>query len=387
MSENYILWLGGVFTPDVVANHLAVNPAANRWRNGFIDGIQANGVPIHVLSHRSEQCWPKGMLFPGRASEFQPEFEQHLVRFMNAPGIRFKYLAYSYTRCAKRLVAEFGKPTAVLNYNPYPWHLGACRYLKRALGVKWVNVTLDYDDPSQDRWASYSNETKDADGHVFLSRWAYDHCPSDRCFHLDAGVHWLDRPEAAVDASENQQKLVVYSGKINDVYGGAGLLADAFSRIKTPDVQLLVCGKGQNDQLNALALKDSRVELKGFVSDEELHALSRRASVFINPRPVGVSDSRMIFPSKLLSYMSYLKPIVSTWTPGLDPAYRKYFSIVEEDDPAAIAAMVDDLLSWDRSQCLDYANRVHDFLTTCKTWQTQTRGLLEWMREDVNVQF
>jgi glycosyltransferase involved in cell wall biosynthesis len=385
MSEPYILWLGGIFTPSAVSQFLAVNPAANRWRIGFINGLNTNGVATQLVSHRTEQCWPKGQLFPGRKEEFSVDYSQHVVHFTNAPVVRFRHLPVAYTQCVKRVLKNYGKPAAVLNYNPYSWNLGACRYLSQKEGIKWINVTLDYDDPTLDNWATYKKDTLGADGHVFLSNWAYENCPLGARFHLDAGVDWINEPKLAASLPVGRKKIVLYSGKINSEYGGADILAETLAAISHEDIRLIVCGKGGHPELEKLSKIDSRVELKGFVSDQELDDLSREAAVFINPRPIECSDSRMIFPSKLLSYMSYLKPVVSTWTPGLSADYREFFDVVEEDSPLQLAKKVDAILDWDESRRLAYAQKVHRYLHTDKRWEKLVGGLVKWMREEVGV--
>ena len=44
--------------------------------------------------------------------------------------------------------------------------------------------------------------------------------------------------------------------------------------------------------------------------------------------------------------MSYGKPIISTWTPGLSEEYRDFLEVPEQDTPLSLARTIEEVLGW-----------------------------------------
>jgi len=106
--------------------------------------------------------------------------------------------------------------------------------------------------------------------------------------------------------------------------------------------------------------------------------VQREASVFVNPRPPHLPQNAYNFPSKVLVYLSFGKPIVSTWTGGLDPAYRDVL-LVGEADEAGLAAQIDQALAMKREDWVALRDRMSNFLQTSRTWTKQATRFKYWL--------
>lgn len=116
-------------------------------------------------------------------------------------------------------------------------------------------------------------------------------------------------------------KSIVFAGSV-DKWTGVFDLMDLFYEIDSKDYILNVYGKGDPELLKSKNEHyNGKIILHGYISDEELDHVCRNAYAFINPRPVDLFRSENNFPSKLLLYLSYNKPVISTKTKGLSPAY------------------------------------------------------------------
>ena len=83
------------------------------------------------------------------------------------------------------------------------------------------------------------------------------------------------------------------------------------------------------------------------VPEARLAELGSAADVLVNPRPIDFEDNRTNFPSKILDYLSYKRPIVSTRTDGVGPGYDELVRFTASDDPSDIATAIDDVLRMD----------------------------------------
>lgn len=368
----------------VVAEANWSRPGANipmtKWLRGLVDGLKDNGVRPSLIGHTFEASWPKGRLCVNPVSGLNLNYVTHPIRFSNLPFVRTKELSLLYLKKLRELERDLlVSETVLFTYNPYPWHLPAARWWQRKGGT-WINIVLDYDENDLGaQWRQFTATCGDADGQVFLSWWGYENCPSERKLHLDSGcggIHF--RPGESRTLAG--RKLVLYAGKIGD-YGGAGLMADAFRQVPGDDVEFHICGRGRHPVLDKAVQEDSRIKLHGFVDDETLDRFCREATVFVNPRDPASSQNRLIFPSKIHQYLSYGKPVVSTWTPGLAPTYKDVLNIAEESDAGSLAKEIAKVLAQPPEALIKWQTRVHKMLEEEHSWRTQAGRLIEFAKE------
>lgn len=371
------IWIGGIFSDQALASYRAVNQAQNRWSVGLVNGLQEFGWSFHSLAFRAEQLWPKGVLRPGVDQDFHPSVEPLLVPTWNLPYIRNRHLPGAYRRKLKDHIERCGRPDVIISYNPLPWHVPAAEYAVKEYGIPWVSITLDLKYPGE-RMEHFKTKNQQAAGQVILSWWGFENCPLAPKLHLDGGYDHLQEDEA--DYTAGAKKIILYSGKYAD-YGGDDLLADTIEDCQRDDVEFWLLGKGESARIEALGKDDPRVKRFGFVSDAKLDSLCRKAHVFLNPRPNACADNRMTFPSKLLFYMAFGKPVVSTWTPGLSPEYKPFFSIPKEETGSAFAHAIDSVLSLPDKDRSSYRAGVFKFLGNSRSWRQQAKRLDSFTRE------
>jgi glycosyltransferase involved in cell wall biosynthesis len=107
--------------------------------------------------------------------------------------------------------------------------------------------------------------------------------------------------------------------------------------------------------------------------------LIHSASVLVNPRPHDVRGNEWNFPSKLLHYLSTLRPVASTITPGVAPEYRDYVAVIEDTSPAKINAAIDQCLDRPEAEAIELADKTARFLAERKTWPRQAERLLAFV--------
>jgi len=366
------LWLGPLTSRRAINDLPALSPAAVEWERGFLQALTAGGFQVEAVSHRAEPLWPRGRLQPGSAPVPADVIcATHLVGYLNAPLIRARSLSSVYVQAVADLVPVL-QPDFLATFNLLPWHLAAARAARARWGVPWLSFLLDdvSDDPEL---TYYAKASKVAAGHVVVSAAAAARLqvllPDAAILHLDGGIQ--SYREAAKTDDCKSRPSVVYCGSHSDE-AGMTMLVDTIPLVTTKDVSFVITGnRGFHAGLRALAARDPRVELVGFVPSVTLDAICGRASVFVNPRPPNHALNIASFPSKLMRYLAFGKPIASMWTPGLAEEYRPLLVVAEDGSARSLAAAIEKAIALDAAAREGFAQAAKAVMVPGRLWSTQ----------------
>jgi len=372
-DNNPIIWLGPVIDEASMLSAIAVSPAANRWQSGLIQAIQEMGVKVNVISYLPEPVWPRGRLRIKFSDVYFPEgIRGEQMKYWNLPLWRNYNLGIGYKRAIRRIIDNSRASTGlIITYNGPPANVAAATYARKRYGIPWVCIGADGEVPPG------------ADGYIFLSWDYYKHFASEAPkLHLDGGVSEIKFSTGEFDSGgiSGQRQIVMFTGSLYP-FAGASFLARAFYLIKNPQVELWICGKGVNSEVERLAALDPRIKLIGFVPEQELQQLMKQADIFVNPRPSKLPQNEKNFPSKIFEYLAYGKPIISTWTLGLSPEYHDTMIILEEETEENLATNINMVLNWDYERQQEQSRRVAQFLEN-HSWIKQAKRLFLWLMQE-----
>ena len=365
-----ILWLGPVLGEDTLNRFLAVSPAANRWQIGLIHALQETGLQVSVVGHLPEPAWPRGWLrVKDTDGSLPPSIQGRLTGYWNLPTWRNRSLSSGYRKLIRGLGISETSAGVVVTYNASPANVAGAAYARERYDMPWVCIVADGGAPP------------DADGYVFLSWRCYQAFNGPRLkLHLDGGVSEIRfSPQASACESQSRRKVVMYTGAMTP-YAGAAFLVRAFHQSNDPQAELWICGKGSNPDVERIAAIDARIKLWGFVSENELTDLMQRADVFVNPRPSNIAGNKRNFPSKVLEYLPYGKPVISTWTEGLSPEYHDVLVVLERETEECLSATIQTVLNWDAGQRQLLIQKVAQFLEN-RLWRVQAGRFLNWLMQ------
>lgn len=375
MNKPSIFWCGSILNHDGILSYKGEAPSATQWSKGLISGFEQNGINVTCFSPIWDSLFPKGKLFPGNVKYLDSKIDQKLIRYLNFPFLRTQSVANALSKRILQEIKTNGNPLAIITYNPYPHYcLALERVIKKNNNIVWINLVLDLDDPERDNWGNFLNSTNKAKGNVFLSWWGYVNAPINNKLHLDAG--WDGKyPQIVYDSLP---KRFVYAGKLSKE-GGIDDLINTIRIFPRQDVQFDIFGKGNNPDLNSLASVDSRVKLHGFVTDDILDQVCRMATGFLSPRDTNFHGTKMVFPSKLLFYLKYRKPIVSSLLPGLSPEYHNILIIPDSNSPLDWSNAIDSIINKDTLNLKQLSERIDIFLES-RLWNVQAQKLYDYVK-------
>ncbi len=347
--------------------------AGNRWQSGFIKALQDEGGDVECLGAFTEPMWPRGSFRVGKSrARLAPFTGGKLVSYINLPGLRRPMKGWLCLRAYEDSIKRGNRPAMAVSYNLAPqtsW-VGH-RALKRD-GIPWISIIADLRDPG-DEWERLDWRGKEASGTVFLSWGAFQDFHFTPKLHLDGGISGL-RP--AGDAPAGKTRFV-YTGLLTE-QAGVPLLMRAFRRVPGDHVELLLTGKWRHPEVDRILREDKRARYLGALPEAELEKVCASASCFVNPRSSRIAENRYNFPSKLLEYLSYSKPVMSTWTPGLAPEYRGLLIIPEEETPEAWAKAMSDFAARPPDAHQNRRAAIRDFVLEKRLWEMQIKRFLRW---------
>ena len=399
-----ILYCGPFISAKALKEKRAVNQAAAKWSRELLSALSKT-AEADVISHCPEQRWPAGRVFwqDNDAKWFNDFLPCERIAYPNIVGLKDSYLSMSYRRAARRLLRK-KKYDAFICYNTlHPYHVAAMEEARKA-GVKCVPIILDGDDPRKDNWGWIKRTTRAADGIVFLSWWMKENCPvAVSKHHMDGGADgWkggdsLEFRVESVGVGERRvglevrgqalgvslelrkragEKWLVHTGAL-DKWRGLGFMAEVIRACRRNDVRFIFCGKCDKVAMRHLLGDDPRVDVRGFVSDEELTDICRSADAFLNVRDPDEGDNILNYPSKVPQYLAWGKPVVSTWIDSFSPDYRNVLDVCD-NTPEGFVRALDDVLARSSEENLARFHTIKDWFEKNKSWDVQAGRLIEF---------
>lgn len=371
------LWLEGIFDEATVGGFPSISPASNFWQKGFVRALQSLGHGVDVIGYPVERAWPFGrLMIRQRGAALLPGVAGRVVGYVNIPFLRavFQYLGMRWG-VARHLRSGRALPDYLVVFSclekatDQTAAIRVAKHVRRVSGIPWVCIVADGQSPPG------------ADAYVYLP-WSYYQLESARrqepTIHIDGGV-----PEVSdrACAPALRERVLMYMGALT-AHGGALELAKAFQGVADQGVSLWFCGRGSSPELEAIASRDRRIHVKGFLEESELNALASRAFAFANPRPSSFAPNKLNYPSKLLHYLAFGKPVISTFTAGVSPEYEKVLLPIIEDSHSGLSKAIEMVMNLDSTQYAAWQERIATF-NEKRSWSAQADRFVAWLRSEV----
>ena len=401
-----ILWLGPVLGEAHFANP-AVSPAAALWQQDAIDALMSLGAKVDVLTHLPQRAFPLGPLWAFAPSWPFSVGANHLgISFWNLPCVRAWHLRLQYEHALKKMLASHHYDL-VISYNAESYLSQAANIVSHAKKIPWVAIVADLPKISTTKFIEASGINK-ATARLYLS-W-HNFCQfrqhdlqhdlqqhdlqnsavaqADLFFEggvSNHGFNVLDTEIVPQLSAPTKTKRIAYFGGLTPL-GGIDLFLDATTYLKNGDLTDLkyefhVVGNGNAARINAMRERDPRIIYHGALAQDDLIALGKTIDCFIDPRPKAMSANN--FPSKVLTYLGFTKPIISTMGLGLSPEYAAVLIALDTETPENLAQTIQGVLGWCTEEQVQYQERVRNFVKSQKSWDVQAKRLNDWIRSAV----
>ncbi|GGI82038.1 glycosyltransferase family 4 protein [Legionella impletisoli] len=376
-DNNKFLWLEGIFNEATVRRFKSISPASNFWQTGFVQALCKLDNQVNILGFPYERVWPFGkFLVRNRQAELQNNFVGEVVGYINLPFIKVELQYQNLKKRAKKILTiDKEWPDYLIVFSCLEKStdetpaIRLAKKIRESLGIPWICIIADGAVPPG------------ADGYVILPWSVYNNSNfSVPTLHLDGGISdelYTTYNQALSNKAPTQNKVLMYMGSLME-HSGALQLAQAFQKINDSEAKLCICGRGNNKELTQIAQQDKRILLKGFVEENQLNKLAHEAYAFINPRPLSFQPNQFNYPSKLLHYLSYGKPVISTLTAGVSPEYSNIIINVPDESGESLRRGIERLLTMESIEYSQMVEKINIFNQT-HTWSYQINRFISWL--------
>ncbi|RWM18202.1 MAG: glycosyltransferase [Mesorhizobium sp.] len=365
-----IVLIAPTFSDEQVLRFPFVSPAASAWIRGLVDALETFGRVDRSFWFSNESSWPRGpFLQPGMEIQ-SSSAGMKLVRFLNLPAIKRR----SISRALERAVcAEVSREAFVFVYGQGTLSAAA---VKRIGNLVQRVVVIVPDAPSNSAGLDLVKEVAKVatGGLLYLPASIGSLLGGRRCMAFHGTVSHV--AEVSAPRVGTRKKLVFVGGV--DKVSGSDFLVRALKRIDLSDIDVVVAGR-VSDVQSAIALKEMGAQVTGFLNAAELDALCSDAYAFLNPRDPSFSASDTNFPSKLLKYMSYSRPILSTDTAGMPRDLVSVLGCSGVASPDRFADRLDGVLRQPESQWIAAATQVRKFAIEEYSVQSSARKIARFI--------
>lgn len=372
------LFIGNVFTSSTAEASPGVHVSVNNWFKSFVTEI-SRICEVQMLGYKHDHYYPKGGLVPGREVELNKSFDQSLAKYLNVPVLRKHSALYSLKIEFRAHVKKYGKPDIVFFPGEIEYVSEFCRWISVEFGVQVVKLVLDWISASGD-WGEFIKRYGYCAGYVFLSKWCYDNCPLGPKYLFEGCLPSESYGPPGMEAFNSRQLL--YTGKFYPA-GGIEILIDVMSEISLEELGITFAITCPHEiDRSKLNLPDS-VRFLGNLSDEDLQRVMRNATAFINPYLPDHKANLSTFPSKLLTYLPYCKPVISTITPGISEAVHPLLTNFDIYNKDSVRIAIKNVFEMDFETYLESAAIKNEYITTSFSNKERCGALVDWLMATV----
>jgi glycosyltransferase involved in cell wall biosynthesis len=129
--------------------------------------------------------------------------------------------------------------------------------------------------------------------------------------------------------------------------------------------------------LKKLAEEYDNVKYMGMAPNSAIVEAEIKATLLVNPRPVGEDYTKYSFPSKNMEYMASGTPTLTTKLPGMPADHLSHVYLIEDESADGIAAVLRELLSKSREELFEKGKHAKEFILQEKNHVKQAQKLLD----------
>jgi glycosyltransferase involved in cell wall biosynthesis len=301
------------------------------------------------------------------------------VSYLNLPKLRERVLEWQYTKVLRNVLKDelIQSYDLIISYNAEAYVSKPVSTIAKEKRLPWVSIIADLPKVKPQYYLDNAR-VNEADGRIYLSWKNFESYaePAQDLF-LEGGVfsQTVNCSDVVLDKKDGI-KRIAYFGGITSL-GGIDLFLDATRHLSGSQYEFHIIGAGDISRLQSFVKRDPRIFYHGPASQMDLIRIGNAMDVFIDPRPRGMSENN--FPSKILTYLGFGKPIISSAGYGIPPEYDRVLIKLGRENSADLAILIEEVCHWDQECIRQYQYTVDEFVASSKSWQAQGKRALSWL--------
>ena len=344
-------------------SNLAHSHASTRWQQGLRAALALRGVELVDATVEPCAAFPRGPLLKGR----QP--------LVNLPRIRDWQQARRTLRALPVRLAGI-VPVAAVSFELSRYARLVGGGIERAGIAPWIPIVGEGPSGDDARHPQHAIE-RARRGVVYLSYERWRRSPAAHKLHLDGGIDWrLGETQTLPFVERSPCRLLCTGG---GVAKGEDLLLAAMALVPSVGCELHLVGRRWGVRPGGVRVGQTTVWNHGILDDVRLDALARDTDIFVSCYPPQFPRNAENFPSKILYFLGFGRPVVCTMAGGIAPEYRDVVVPVEEGTPQALANGIERARQMTAAERDALQRRIRSFILEGRTWDLQAERLLAWL--------
>lgn len=339
------------------------NHAARKLEERYVKGLRKLGLFIDLISLFPASTFPGSKsIFLGFRRTRRPSGETELtIPFVNLPVVKMlsRFLS-AFFFSAKWCIGNRGENKIIVLYSLHSPFLLSAVFLKYFFGIPFYVIVTDFPEfmsprkglgrilKSLDSWC-IQNLARASSGFSYVSEGAslykvdWQHVPSVVIEGMvDEDIvecSAVGQSSVKTQSDVRQDKILFYSGGLYDEYGVRDLI-DAMTYLPA-NYELWLCGRGPlTEFVREQAKLNARIKYFGLLTPEHVEMAAKNSDILVNPRRLGKKFVSLSFPSKVIEYLSYGIPVLTSRVPSIPSDYQDHLFYIDEVHGKGIAAAI-----------------------------------------------
>lgn len=370
--------------------------AADRFQKCFIDGLaRRQGVKLSVVTSPFVGSYPFNYGAPfiqGFVEEIGPAAHIRSVRTINLPIVKLFSKFISLLKEMKVVQRLNGTPDLIFVYSINLPYLAAAVIGRMLFGGKTL-IPIITDLPifpgdslllyriylKYIEWPLVCLLIRRCDRFIVLTKYMPAKLGlNESCCIVIEGIWTSQRARPLASMSGRTPRNIVYTGTLDSRYGVKELV-DQFLLLDRSYYMLTLYGDGPLRAYLQSLPAESSVRYGGILDPDEVAAVQCNADLLINPRTNEGEYNKYSFPSKLIEYLASGVPVLCFRLDGVPQKYYDFLHVVNDDGCENLAGAVQRVLSIDRSELLERADRGREFIASSKSADVQIARVMKFV--------
>lgn len=167
--------------------------------------------------------------------------------------------------------------------------------------------------------------------------------------------------------AKHPEKICMMAGLLSRVFG-VDMLIEAFKQVKNDDARLHFYGNGDYvEEIKKASETDPRIRYCGELTNAQIVAEEKKATLLINPRIPNGDWTKYSFPSKNMEYMASGTPLIACDLPCIPDEYKPYFFEITPVSVEGLATLLQKLFDTDRGEIHNFGMKAQQWIIDNKT--------------------
>jgi len=358
-----IFWISNLYNYKTLKNNESFSPAATDWQAQFIKALKKySNHKVHIINYNYSKYWPFGNIYVNKNLFDLKNIKSHSFEYINLPFLKDYNIKKKIQK--KFDILKSKKKKLIFTYNFDKNIISSVRELKINHYTKWIAIIADFDDKNKKKIEELIEK---ADLAIYLSNYAYKKSNLKKKILIQGGIENIEK------CKFKKIETFLYSGSLGPWIDIEKFIID-FLKFKKEKIKLFITSNDKKYFKKNLNIDNKKIQFLGFKNKLNLNKLSKKIDIFINLRNENNSDNKNNFPSKILHYLKYCKPIISTDQPSYRNELKNLLLIKKKN--VSYEELIRKTLKFDRKFLIEKQKHSEKVIKEFYNWNKIIKKLL-----------